>query len=181
MLAGYFVATGFTRKMASSACSLAVTSLSRPRVPIHLNYIWHGKGRGVAVSPADERNGNRCGIMDPTKGDTNMPVEVREKVRAVSRDVGGQAKLARLIGVSPSRISRWLQNEAPDIVNQRKVEGVEFVLSRLLGTWKRETALKWLQGFNAHLGDRRPIDLLASGRVAEVIEAIESEETGAYA
>ncbi|MBI4305346.1 MAG: hypothetical protein HY678_03405 [Chloroflexi bacterium] len=110
-----------------------------------------------------------------------MPVAVREKVRAVSRDVGGQARLARLIGVSPSRISRWLHDETPDTANQRKVEGVEYVLSRLLSTWSRETSLKWLQGLNAHLGDRRPIDLLASGRVAEVIEAIESEESGSYA
>src|SRR3990167_4289329 len=101
-----------------------------------------------------------------------MPVAVREKVRAVSRDVGGQAKLARLIGVSPSRISRWLQDEVPDAANQRKVEGVEFVLSRLLGVWERTTALKWLEGFNAHLGDRRPIDLIAMGRVAEGIEAL---------
>ncbi len=110
-----------------------------------------------------------------------MPVDVREKVRAVSRDVGGQAELARLIGVSPSRVSRWLQDEVPDSANRRKVEGVEFVLSRLLGMWRRETALKWLYGINAHLRDHRPVDLLAQGRVAEVIRAIEAEETGAYA
>ena len=110
-----------------------------------------------------------------------MPVAIREKVRAVSRDVGGQAKLARLIGVSPSRVSRWLQDEEPDAKNRRKVEGVEFVLSRLLDTLERETALKWLDGFNAHLGNRRPVDLLGQGRVAEVIQAVEAEETGAYA
>jgi uncharacterized protein (DUF2384 family) len=110
-----------------------------------------------------------------------MPVAVREKVRAVSTDVGGQAKLARLLGVSPSRISRWLRTDEPDLSNRRKVEGVEFVLTRLLDTHHRETALKWLQGFNAHLGDRRPIDLLGQGRVAEVLEAIEAEESGAYA
>ena len=110
-----------------------------------------------------------------------MPVEVREKVRAVSRDVGGQANLARLIGVSPSRVSRWLQDEAPDPDNQRKVEAVEYVFSRLLGIWRRETALKWLYGMNAHLRDHRPVDLLTQGRVAEVIRAIEAEETGAYA
>lgn len=110
-----------------------------------------------------------------------MPVEVREKVRAVSRDVGGQAKLARLIGVSPSRVSRWLHDEVPDPENQRKVEGVEFVLSRLLARWRQETALKWLYGMNAHLHDHRPVDLLAQGRVAEVLGAIEAEETGAYA
>ena len=110
-----------------------------------------------------------------------MPVAVREKVRAVSRDVGGQAKLARLIGVSPSRVSRWLQNEEPDAENRRKIDGIEYVLSRLLETWERETALKWLAGFNAHLRNRRPIDVIAQGRITEVIDAIEAEETGAYA
>ena len=110
-----------------------------------------------------------------------MPVAVREKVRAVSRDVGGQAKLARLIGVSPSRITRWLRDEEPDPINRMKVEGVEYVLSRLLDTMEPQTALKWLQGFNAHLGNRRPMDLLTCGRVSEVLQAIEADETGAYA
>lgn len=110
-----------------------------------------------------------------------MPVEVREKVRAVSRDLGGQAKLARLIDVSPSRVSRWLKTEEPDEENRRTVEGLEYVLTRLLGVYDRESALEWLQGFNAHLGDRRPIDLIAAGRVLDVLPAIEAEETGAYA
>jgi uncharacterized protein (DUF2384 family) len=110
-----------------------------------------------------------------------VPVAVRDKVRAVSQDLGGQARLARILGVSPSRVSRWIQSEDPDPSNRRKVEDVEFVLSRLLQFLDKETAIKWLQGMNAHLGDRRPIDLLANGRVAEVLEAIEAEETGAYA
>lgn len=111
----------------------------------------------------------------------HVPVAVRDKVRAVSQDLGGQARLARILGVSPSRVSRWIQSEDPDPSNRRKVEDVEFVLSRLLQFLDKETAIKWLQGMNAHLGDRRPIDLLANGRVAEVLEAIEAEETGAYA
>ena len=52
---------------------------------------------------------------------------------------------------------------------------------RLLETMHRETALKWLAGFNAHLRNRRPIDVIAQGRITEVIDAIEAEETGAYA
>ncbi|MEX2372257.1 MAG: antitoxin Xre/MbcA/ParS toxin-binding domain-containing protein [Dehalococcoidia bacterium] len=99
----------------------------------------------------------------------------------MSRDVGGQARLARLIGVSPSRVSRWIASDEPDAGNRRKIEGVEFVLSRLLDLWERETALKWLEGTNAHLGNRRPVDLLGHGRVAEVLEAIEADEAGAYA
>jgi len=110
-----------------------------------------------------------------------MPVAVRQKVRAVSRDLGGQARLARLLGVSPSRISRWLKSEDPDPANRLKVEGVEFLMSRLLALYERETAIKWLEGFNPHLGDRRPIDLLAAGRTAEVLGALQSAETGSFA
>jgi transcriptional regulator with XRE-family HTH domain len=110
-----------------------------------------------------------------------VPVAVREKVRAVSADLGGQAKLARLLGVSPSRVSRWLRTDQPDAANRRKVEGVEFVLSVLLDVYEKDGALRWLQGFNAHLGNRRPVDLLGQGRIGDVLQAIEAEETGAYA
>jgi len=110
-----------------------------------------------------------------------MPVAVREKLKAVQRDLGSQAEVARVLGVSRSRVSRWLRDEEPDAVNRRKLEGVEFVLGRLLDIYGAETAAKWLRGLNAHLGDRRPVDLLAAGRVADVLLAIEAEEAGAYA
>jgi transcriptional regulator with XRE-family HTH domain len=111
-----------------------------------------------------------------------MPVAVRDKLRAVTNDLGSQARVARLLGVSPSRVSRWLRtDEQPDAENRRKLEGVEFVLGRLLEVFERDTALAWLQGFNAHVGNRRPIDLLGAGRIAEVLAAIEAEETLAYA
>jgi uncharacterized protein (DUF2384 family) len=110
-----------------------------------------------------------------------MPVTVREKLRAVTEDLGSQARVARLLGVSPSRVSRWLKTEEPDEANRRKLRGVEFVLARLLDDFDRETALKWLQGVNAHLGNRRPIDLLAAGRATDVVAAIEAEESGSYA
>ncbi|MPZ97731.1 MAG: hypothetical protein GEU80_00095 [Dehalococcoidia bacterium] len=110
-----------------------------------------------------------------------MPVAVRDKVRAVSQDLGGQAALARLIDVSPSRVTRWLKTEEPDAENRRTVEALEYVLTRLLEVFDRESALEWMQGFNAHLGDRRPIDVIATGNVLDVMAAIEAEETGAYA
>jgi hypothetical protein len=34
---------------------------------------------------------------------------------------------------------------------------------------------------NAHLADRRPIDLIRQGRLSEVIAAIEAEKAGAFA
>jgi uncharacterized protein (DUF2384 family) len=51
----------------------------------------------------------------------------------------------------------------------------------LLQTFEVATARKWLTGLNAHLGNRRPIDLLAKNRVAEVVAAIEQAEAGSYA
>ncbi|SRR6266508_2879147 len=109
-----------------------------------------------------------------------MPVAVREKLRAVTKDLGSQARVARALGVSPSRVSRWLKAEDPDPENRRKVEGLEFVLARLLSMYNPETAVKWLHGLNPWLGDHRPIDYLARGRLVEVIEAVGADIAGSY-
>ena len=110
-----------------------------------------------------------------------MAVPVTTKLRAISRDLGGQARLARALGVSPSRVSRWLHAERPDPENRRKVDALEFVLARLLSIYHRETALKWLDANNPHLGDHRPIDRLSEGRVDDVLAALSIEESGSYA
>ena len=105
----------------------------------------------------------------------------RQKLAALVDDMGSQAQVARALEVSPSRVSRWLKDEEPDRENLIKLEAVEFALSRLQLTYQRPTALKWLYGFNAHLGGARPIDLLNRGRASDVLRAIEADETGAYA
>lgn len=100
-----------------------------------------------------------------------MPVPTRTKLRALTDDLGSQARVARALGVSPSRVSRWLKAEEPDPENRRKVEGLEFVLSYLLSFLHPETAVAWLHGHNGFLNNFRPIDMLARGRIVEVIEA----------
>jgi hypothetical protein len=104
----------------------------------------------------------------------------REKLDSLARQFKSKSQLARFLGVDRSRISRWLASEAPDPENRTKVEALEFVLSRLSALLSPETSMKWLLGMNAHLGNRRPIDLLRQGRVAEVLAAIEQFETGSY-
>ena len=110
-----------------------------------------------------------------------MDGRARQKLATLVADMGSQAQVARALDVDRSRVSRWLADEEPDRENLLKLQAVEFTLSRLLLTYQRSTALKWLFGFNAHLGDARPIDLLTHGRVADVLRAIEADETGAYA
>ena len=110
-----------------------------------------------------------------------MPVDTRVRLQALVADFGGQASVASALRVDRSRVNRWLRDATPDATNLRKLEGTEFALARLSSVYDRPTAVKWLMGVNAHLGDRRPIDLLVAGRVAEVIAAIDAEESGAYA
>ena len=117
----------------------------------------------------------------PVRYAREMNTLARQKLAALVEDMGSQAQVARALEVSPSRVSRWLRDEEPDRDNLIKLESVEYALSRLQATYQRPTALKWLYGFNAHLGGARPIDLLNRGRVSDVLRAIEADETGAYA
>jgi|SRR5579862_1411312 len=103
------------------------------------------------------------------------------KLDRLVRDLGGQSAVAEILGVHRSRISRWLAGEAPDAGHQARLDGLEFVLARLLQTFRPETTLKWLTGVNAHLGDRRPVDLIGRNRIAEVIAAVEQADVDSYA
>lgn len=112
---------------------------------------------------------------------SSMEALARQKLVSLVDVLGSQAQVARALEVDRSRVSRWLTEEEPDRENLIKLEAIEFVLSRLMLTYRRPTAVKWLFGVNAHLGDARPIDLLKRGRVSDVLRAIEAEETYAYA
>lgn len=111
-----------------------------------------------------------------------MPVPVTTKLRAVIGDLGSQARVARALGVSPSRISRWLkQGEEPDAENRRKLEGLEFVLARALSFMSPETAIAWLHGSEPFLNNFAPIDVLARGRVTDVLAALDGFQAGSFA
>jgi transcriptional regulator with XRE-family HTH domain len=105
----------------------------------------------------------------------------RGKLRRLSDDLGGQSEVARALDVDRSRVSRWLRSAEPDPENLAKLEALEFVVARLQQVFPPDVARKWLTGVNAHLGNRRPIDLVAANRIAEVVAAIEQDAEGAYA
>lgn len=120
-----------------------------------------------------------CGILLAMQSVAERVAQL--KLRRLIATFGGQSEVARLLGVHRSRISRWLAGEEPDAANMARLEGLEFVLARLLQHFAPATATKWLSGLNAHLGNRRPQDLILRNRVAEVIAAIEQADLDSYA
>lgn len=110
-----------------------------------------------------------------------MPVGTMQKVEALRHDFRSSARLAEMLGVSRSQVTRWLQGAGIDPLNAEKVDLLDLVWSSLLRLYEREAALSWLFGVNPLLGDRRPIDLIRAGRTEELMRAIRAERSDTFA
>lgn len=99
-------------------------------------------------------------------------------VRAVFRS---DAELATLLDADRSRAARWKSGAAMDATRWELLQALDAVVGMLRGWLAPATIPKWLHGINAHLGHRRPLDVLRDGRLSEVIAAIEAEKSGAFA
>lgn len=104
-----------------------------------------------------------------------------QKVEALRHDFRSSARLAEMLGVSRSQVTRWLQGAGIDPLNAEKVDLLDLVWSSLLRLYEREAALSWLFGVNPLLGDRRPIDLIRAGRTEELMRAIRAERSDTFA
>ncbi len=110
-----------------------------------------------------------------------MAVDIAEKVTALTADFHSQRRLAELLGVSPAQVTRWRRGRGIDELNAQRVDLLELVMSSLLRLYSAETAERWLDGVNPHLGGRRPIDLVRAGRARELLDAIAQERAGSFA
>src|SRR5919109_4455631 len=104
-----------------------------------------------------------------------MPVAAAVKVEALSKDFQSQRKLAAALGVSPAQISRWKRGRGVDPDNADKLDLLEVAMSLLLRLYEPSTAEKWLFGVNAHLRNRRPIDVIRQGGTLELLAALQQE------
>jgi uncharacterized protein (DUF2384 family) len=110
-----------------------------------------------------------------------VPVTTVAKIQALKQDFETGAALADLLGVSRSRITRWLQGAGIDPLNAEKIDLLDLVWSNLLRVYEPQAARAWLFGLNPHLGDRRPVDLIRLGRTEELMRAIRAERAGSFA
>jgi uncharacterized protein (DUF2384 family) len=110
-----------------------------------------------------------------------MPVATAAKVEALTVDFKTQAALADLLGVSRSRVTRWLKGAGIDPLNAERVDLLELVWSSLLRIYEPDAARAWLFGLNPQLGDRRPIDLIRAGKAEQLMRAIRAERAESFA
>ena len=112
---------------------------------------------------------------------SDMAVATAAKIRALKRDFRTGAALADLLGVNRSQVTRWLRGAGIDPLNAEKIDLLELVWSNLRRLYDGDAARAWLFGLNPHLGDRRPIDVIRTGRVEELMRAIRAERADAFA
>jgi hypothetical protein len=110
-----------------------------------------------------------------------MPVTTAAKVAVLRTDFRSAARVADMLGVSRSQVTRWLRGAGIDPLNAEKVDLLELVWSNLLRIYAADAALAWLFGVNPRLGDRRPIDLVRAGRAEELMRAIRAERSDSFA
>ena len=109
-----------------------------------------------------------------------MPVGLAHKVRILSADFQSAARLADMLGVSRSQVTRWLRGAGIDPLNAEKVDLLELVWSNALRLYERDAALAWLFGVNPLLSDRRPVDLIRQGRTEELMRAVRAERSDTF-
>src|SRR6187549_3693618 len=110
-----------------------------------------------------------------------MPVDIAHKVEALRADFRSAARLADLLGVSRSQVTRWLRGAGIDPLNAEKVDLLELVWSNVLRIYDQDAALAWLFGVNPLLSDRRPVDLIRQGRTEELMRAVRAERSDTFA
>ena len=104
------------------------------------------------------------------------------RLESARRAFSSDAKVAEALGVDRAQVKRWREGETePGSENADRVVGLDAAVALLSGYLEPTSIPKWLMGHNAHLGDRRPVDLLREGNLSDVIAAIEALKSGSYA
>ena len=94
---------------------------------------------------------------------------------------GNQAAFADWAGTHRSQITRLARGQ--DIGGEPgwRIAGLVSVVLALLEVYEPDAVSGWLQGINPHLNNRRPLDVLADGDVAQVMSAIQATRVGSFA
>ena len=122
----------------------------------------------------------------PTPDDGPFTSEAQEVIRGatyflVRSAFPSDAAIAEYAGIDRSRVTRFKQGKNLEPATDALLVDVSTVVAQLRGFLDDAMIPEWLRGTNAQHGNRAPLEVLKTGRLSEVISAIEAEQSGAYA
>lgn len=109
---------------------------------------------------------------------TERTVMMLDRLREVFES---DAEVARKTGVDPSQLSRWRRGQEPSEPAWDRLVDLFAVVQKLEGYYGPRRLRAWLEGPNAHLGDRSPLYLIRHGDTGAVLSAIQALKAGAFA
>ncbi len=132
------------------------------------------------------RRGASVKVASPTPDDGPFTSQAQEVIRGatyflVRSAFNSDSAIADYAGIDRSRVTRFKQGKNLEPDTDALLVAVSAVVSQLRGYLDDDMIPEWLRGINAHLGNRTPLDVLRTGRLSEVITAIEAEQSGAFA
>ena len=104
------------------------------------------------------------------------------RIDAAQRAFASDAQIAEALGVDRAQVTRWRAGHtvpSPEVAD--RLVGLDAVIELLATHLEPDSIARWLRGVNAHLDNRRPLDLLRQGKLSTVIAAIEAMKSGSYA
>jgi hypothetical protein len=94
---------------------------------------------------------------------------------------GNRSALAAWVGTHRNQITRAAEGQEIGGDAGWLLSSLAAIVTTLLAIYEPEAVGGWLHGSNPHLGDRRPLDVLAEGDVSAVMAAVQAARTGAFA
>ena len=131
------------------------------------------------------RQGASAKAASPTPDDGPFTSQQQEVIRGatyflVRSAFPSDAAIAEFAGIDRSRVTRFKQGKNLEPATDELLEDVSITVTKLRGWIDDDLIPEWLRGTNAHLGHRMPLDVIRTGRVSEVLAAIEAEKGGAF-
>ncbi len=116
-----------------------------------------------------------------TRPRTRGATLARATVDAGEVAFGTRAALATWAGTHRSQVTRVARGQVVGGETGWRLAALAAIVTALLVVYEPEAIPGWLRGNNPHLGDRRPLDVLAAGDVTAVMGAVQAARTGAFA
>lgn len=111
-----------------------------------------------------------------------MPSAVATRLESIKTKGGVRAReVAQLLATTPQTISRWQNGRAePQPDGLDRLLALDWLIDQLAELYPPDEARLWLFSRHEQLEGRRPADLIAEGRVDDVLAVIDQLRDGAY-